>query len=106
MGPQLEELLGELGPAYRRLWRMLESRHGALKTGRLFAKLLSVVADHGSEEVADAVEGALAAGRFDLLGLVEQRPAPLIEVPETLRTHTVQSARAADFDALLVEAAS
>ena len=38
------ELLEELPPAYRKLWRMLESRHGALETARLFAKLLSVVA--------------------------------------------------------------
>ena len=100
------ELLGELGPAYRKLWRMLESRHGALETARLFAKLLSVVADHGSEEVAAAVEEALAAGRFDLLGLVERRPAPTVEVPESLRAHRVESAAASDFDALLHEAAS
>ena len=51
------ELLAELGPAYRKLWRMLELRHGALETARLFAKLLSVVTDHGSEEVAAALEG-------------------------------------------------
>ena len=53
------ELLAELGPAYRKLWRMLELRHGALETARLFAKLLSVVTDHGSEEVAAALEEAL-----------------------------------------------
>ena len=100
------ELLAELGPAYRKLWRMLELRHGALETARLFAKLLSVVTDHGSEEVAAALEEALTAGRFDLLGLVERRPAAVIEVPETLRRHEVESARAADFDVLLQEAAS
>ena len=100
------ELLAELGPAYRKLWRMLELQHGALETARLFAKLLSVVTDEGSEEVASALEEALAAGRFDLLGLVERRPAPTTSVPETLRRHQVESARAADFDVLLVEAAS
>ena len=100
------ELLLELGPAYRKLWRMLELRHGALETARLFAKLLSVVTDHDSEEVAAALEEALTAGRFDLLGLVERRPAAVIEVPETLRRHEVESARAADFDVLLQEAAS
>ena len=98
------ELLAELGPAYRKLWRMLELRHGALETARLFAKLLSVVVDHGSEEVASALEEALAAGRFDLLGLVERSSAPRMEVPETLRGHKVESARAADFDVLLQEA--
>ena len=100
------ELLAELGPAYRKLWGMLQSRHGALETARLFAKLLSVVTDHGSEEVASALEEALAAGRFDLLGLVERSSAPRMEVPETLRRHEVESARAADFDVLLQEAAS
>ena len=81
-------------------------RHGAVETARLFAKLLSVVVDHGSEEVASALEEALAAGRFDLLGLVERSAAPRVEVPETLRRHEVESARAADFDVLLQEAAS
>ena len=100
------ELLAELGPAYRKLWRMLELRHGALETARLFAKLLSVVTDHGSEEVAAALEEALTAGRFDLLGLALRSPASKIEVPEPLRRHDIESARAADFDVLLQEAAS
>ena len=100
------ELLDELPPAYRKLWRMLESRHGALETARLIAKLLSVVAEEGSEEVAAALEQAMAAGRFDLLDLAKRRPPTAIVVPETLRRHEVESARAADFDALLQEAAS
>ena len=79
---------------------------GRRETARLFAKLLSVVTDHGSEEVASALEEALAAGRFDLLGLVERSSAPRMEVPETLRRHEIESARAADFDVLLQEAAS
>jgi hypothetical protein len=85
---------------------MLEFQHGALETARLFSKLLSVVVDHGHEEVAAALEEALTAGRFDLLGLVEQSPPTEIEVPELLRHHEVESARAADFDALLLEATS
>ena len=100
------ELLAKLGPAYRKLWSMLESRHGALETARLFAKLLSVVTDHGSEEVASALGEALAADRFDLLGLVERHSAPRMEVPETLRRHEIEGTRAADFDVLLQEAAS
>lgn len=100
------ELLEELGPAYRKLWRMLETQHGALETARLFSKLLSAVIDHGHEEVAAALEEALTAGRFDLLGLVEQRTPTEIEVPELLRHHEVESARATDFDALLFEVTS
>ena len=92
--------------SYRKLWEVLQLRHGALETARLFAELLTVVTDYGSDEVASALEEALAAGRFDLLGLVEQSFAPRMEVPETLRGHEVESARAADFDVLLQEAAS
>lgn len=100
------ELLEELGPPYRKLWRMLELRHGERETARLFAKLLSVVVDEGSEEVAQALEEALRAGRFDLLSLVPERTVTSIEIPESLRAHEVESARAADFDVLLVEASS
>ena len=50
------ELLAELGPAYRKLWRIWSC--GRRPTARLFAKLLSVVTDHGSEEVAAALEEA------------------------------------------------
>ena len=34
------ELLAELGEPYQKLWKMLDSRYGALETARLFAKLL------------------------------------------------------------------
>ena len=40
------------------------------------------------------------------VGLVERSSAPRMEVPETLRRHQIESARAADFDVLLQEAAS
>lgn len=100
------ELLEELGPAYRRLWQMLEAQHGAVETARLFAKLLSVVVAEGREQVANALEAALQAGRFDLLRLTERGAPTEIAVPEALRSHQVERARAADFDVLLLEAAS
>ena len=79
------ELLEELGPAYRKLWRMLDLRYGARETSRLFARLLAVVVDEGSEQVAEALEEALRAGRFDLLHLVERCEPLEAEVPERLR---------------------
>ena len=85
---------------------MLEERHGALETARLFAKLLSVVVEHGHEEVAEALEGALSQGRFDLLGLVAEPPLVENEVPESLRGYCVESASAHDFDSLLWDAQS
>jgi transposase len=98
------ELLDELSPSYRRLWTMLEEHHGSLETARMFAKLLSVVVDHGHEDVAEALEGALSQGRFDLLGLVVDPPIVENEVPEGLRGYCVESAKAQDFDFLLLEA--
>lgn len=100
------ELLDELSPSYRDLWTMLEERHGGLEAARLFAKLLSVVVDHGHEEVAEALEAALSQGRFDLLGLVVEPPMMENEVPEALRGYLVESADISDFDALLWEAQS
>ena len=95
------ELLAELGEPYRKLWTMLDSRYGALETARLFAKLLATVIDHGSEDVAAALEEALVAGRFDLLSLERADEPATVEVPEGLEEHEVESARAADFDVLL-----
>ena len=95
------ELLEELGEPYQKLWRMLDSRYGALETARLFAKLLAVVIDQGSKDVAAALEQALAAGRFDLLSLELPEEPTRNEVPDGLKEHEIESARAADFDALL-----
>jgi transposase len=95
------ELLEELGEPYQKLWKMLDSRYGALETARLFAKLLAAVIDHGSEEVAAALEEALAAGRFDLLSLEPAVEPATVDVPEGLEEHDVECARAADFDVLL-----
>lgn len=55
-----------------------------------------MVAGEGSEEVAAAIEQALAASRFDLPGLAKRRPPTATSVPETLRCHEVQSGCAAD----------
>ncbi len=96
------ELVAELGEPYGRLWKLLAERHGAREGARVLAKIVGVVADHGPGPVAEALEPALAAGRWDLLALERGRKAPVeITVPEPLRGYEIDSARAADFDALL-----
>jgi len=99
------ELLEEMGPKYRKLWALLDAKYGAKETSRLFAKLLGVVVEHGTEEVVAAVEEALEAGRFDLLGLRLAEQNSEVEVPVALAGYEIETARAADFDVLLQEAA-
>lgn len=96
------ELVAELGEPYGRLWQLLAERYGAREGARVLAKIVGAVVDHGPEPVAEALDQALAAGRWDLLSLKRERPtAGSVEVPEPLRGYEIDSARAADFDALL-----
>ena len=56
------------------------------------------------ERVGEAIAAALSAKRHDLLALAEVLRAPppqRVAVPETLAAHTIESACAADYDALL-----
>lgn len=99
------ELLEELGPRYQRLWELLVHTHGVREAARVFAKLLAVLCEYDSEELVDAIEKAMQAGRFDLSALrLEPKETPVIEVPKSLAQYQVESARAADFDVLLQEA--
>jgi transposase len=97
------ELLAELGPPYERLWSMLEGRYGGLEAGRIVARLLGAILDHGEAAVSDAVQAALGDGCLDLLHLAPRAiPAPAtVAVPEPLASYQVEAARAADFDVLL-----
>jgi transposase len=96
------ELVAELGEPYGRLWKLLAERHGAREGARVLAKIVGVVAESGPGVVAEALEPALAAGRWDLLALKPPREARApVPVPEPLRGYEIDSARAADFDALL-----
>ena len=98
------ELLGELGEPFGRCWRLLVDAHGPREAARSFARVLGAVVAHGERVVAQALTQALAADRTDLLALAEvlQRPpAPPLAVPASLAAHTVVSASAAAYDALL-----
>lgn len=98
------ELLAELGEPYAQLWRLLVDAHGPREAARVFARVLGAVVEHGEQRVGDAIAAALSAKRHDLLALAEVLRAPYpqrVAVPQSLAGHTIESACAADYDALL-----
>lgn len=98
------ELLAGLSEPFGELWKLLEQTHGGREAGRIFARVLGAVVDHGEAAVGAALSKAIAGGRSNLLELAElvRHPAPAeIEVPEPLRQYVVEAARAADYDHLL-----
>lgn len=101
------ELIREMGGPYERMWEMLLARYGAKEASRVLARILGAVADHGEEPVTEALEAALSRGRCDLLSLAEhledrKQRAPVVEVPEHLKDYAVESAKATDYDLLLL----
>ena len=98
------ELLSEMSEPFGELWRLLEETHGGREAGRVFAKVLGAVVEHGEQAVSRALRKAIDAGQAHLLelgALVRESPPAAIEVPEPLRHYVVEAARAADFDWLL-----
>jgi len=99
------ELIAELGEAYGQLWQLLVGRHGTAEAARLLSRIVGAIVDRGEAQVAAVLSRALAQQSFDLLGL--QAPAPVtpqsIEVPSALATYAVETARATDYDWLLLE---
>ncbi|MCA1837381.1 MAG: hypothetical protein LC674_00915, partial [Actinobacteria bacterium] len=102
------ELIQELGEPYGRLWQMLVKRYGAKEASKVLARILGALVDHGEGAVADALGVALSNGRCDLLSLSKRIHDPTkrpraVEVPEALNGHNIESARASDYDALLLD---
>jgi len=99
------ELLTELGAPWKKLWRLLELTHGGREAGRLVARLLAAIVEHGEDIVTgalgDAVKGA-ASQLKELAKLPSVAPTE-IEIPEALRQYVVESASAADYDELLAD---
>lgn len=96
------ELTAELGEPYGKLWKLLTRTHGAREGARVLARIVGATVEHGHAAVTEALERALEQGRCDLLALPRASGAPaVVEVPESLRAIHVESAQAADFDALL-----
>jgi hypothetical protein len=106
------ELIGELGEPYGKLWGMLTERYGEKEASRVLSRILGVVADHGEEPVAEALQAALRRGRCDLLSLAEhledRRKQRLrsVAVPEALSGYRVECANATDYYELLLGGAT
>jgi hypothetical protein len=99
------ELVEELGEPFGRLWELLGVSHGPRAGARVLAGVMGAVDEHGEEAVREAVGTALAGNRTDLLALASRLvpAAPQrIAVPAALARHEVESARAADYDVLLM----
>lgn len=100
------ELLEELSEPFGALWQLLERTHGGREAGRIFAKVLGTVVEHGESAVAQALKKALDGGHRHLLELGSLIRTPMLEtidVPEPLRHYVIEAAKAADFDWLLEE---
>jgi len=101
------ELVAELGEPFGRLWKLLVETHGGREAGRVMARVVGALHDHGEDPVRKAVLAALEAGRADLLSLTAVlAPARVqhVPVPDSLAGYEIEVARAADYDALLVGA--
>jgi transposase len=98
------ELVAELGRPFDLLWELLEGAYGPLEAARMFARVIGAINEHGEAVVHDAVRAALERGSADLLWLgpmIAEPRQPEVRVPETLAGYEIQSARAADYDAVL-----
>lgn len=96
------ELLAELGAPFDKLWSLLVARYSELETARLIARLLGAVDDHGLAPVAEALEEALANDEVDSDSWPFEAHRPTVSVPEGLAGYQVESARACDYESLLV----
>ncbi|MDP7560685.1 MAG: IS21 family transposase, partial [Planctomycetota bacterium] len=98
-------LLEELPNSFKELWRILEESHGSLQTARVFCKIVKAVSVHGEEQVAQAVSDCLEASEGHLLKLAQilrEERIPPVDVPESLQSYEVESARASDFNHLMM----
>jgi transposase len=99
------ELTRDLGPSFAEAWRALVDAHGPKQGARVFAKVLSYVETRGVDSVAATLASALRRSEPLLLALA---PPPSMtptvadeSLPIQLRTVTIESGCAADYDALL-----
>lgn len=97
------ELVAELGHPFGALWLLLVDSHGPRDAGRIMAKVLKAVVDHGQDRVAKAVAEAIVARRLHIpnLGLFCPPKPVTIVVPESLRSIHVEQASAGDFNRFL-----
>lgn len=103
-----EELVPALGDVYVRAWKALLDTHGPKQGARILAQVLRAQLELGAEVVARRVDAALATGEPLQLAVrpsMTAKTLPTDALPPSVRGVTVESASAADFDALLRGAA-
>jgi hypothetical protein len=96
------ELLGELGPPYDELWRLLVATYDELEAARVLARILGAVDAQGEQEVGQALRAFLGGPQAAREAYARPAAPPAVAVPEALRGHEVEAARASDYDWLLV----
>ena len=100
------ELVRDLGEPFPSAWRELVDKHGPRDASRMLAKVLGHIPTRGLAQVAATVAEALRRGEPLVLALApppeEARVLDEEALPANLRAVEVESARAADYDALLV----
>lgn len=99
-------LLDELGEPFGRLWELLSDRYDEREAARLLSRLLGVMVEEGEQTVADLIHSALEDGTAERLVQrgpeAEPRRSRRCAVPDGLSQFQVESARAADYDELLL----
>ena len=103
------ELMKELGEPFVELWPLLEATHGGREAGRIIARLLSAIVEHGQDSLTRHLKVAFdfAKKRLPEIEALAHHPLPTeIDIPESLKIYAVEAAKASDFDALLKEVAS
>jgi transposase len=96
--------------AFDDLWTALTARYGRSEAARQMVDVLLLCREHGPDDVALAVRGALAAGAHDgrAVAVLARRahttqlaPAPLIDLEAHLARHARPAPDLADYDQLL-----
>jgi hypothetical protein len=96
------QLMGQLGEPYQQLWSLLTEAHGERDAARAMARLLGAIQAHGQQSVSQALQAILDHREVD----PGQPPPTVVAVPPALMGYTIESATAASYDSLLLEAQS
>lgn len=101
------ELVAELGEPFGQLWALLSSKRGGHDGARVLARIIEAITEHGEEQIRTLLQQALEGDASDILYRLPRKAtasAPeTIDVPAALAGYEVETARAADYDVLLLE---
>jgi transposase len=105
-----ERVRGAWPIAFDELWAALAGRYGRSEAARQMVDVLMLCREHGPDQVALAVRGALAAGAHDgrAVAILARRahttrvaPAPLTDLEPRLAAHARPVSDLSDYDQLL-----